>query len=72
VTKKTIENIENSRFDIGNFEYNEENDEFICPEKQRLKFLYEGYEKERKGNIDCIRELNVKNVNSPKMYKKKG
>jgi len=48
VNKTTTENIENNKFDIGNFEYNEENDEFICPENQRLKFLYEGYEKERK------------------------
>lgn len=48
VNKTTTENIEDNRFDIGNFEYNENNDEFICPENQRLKFLYEGYEKERK------------------------
>jgi transposase len=27
---------------------NEENDEFICPENKRLKFLREGYEKERR------------------------
>ena len=48
VNKTTTENIEGNRFDIGNFEYNEENNEFVCPENQRLKFLYEGYEKERK------------------------
>jgi transposase len=33
VTKKDTGNIENNRFDIGNFEYNEGNDEFICPEQ---------------------------------------
>jgi len=48
VTKTATENIEDRRFDIGNFEYIEENDEFICPENQRLKFSYEGYEKERR------------------------
>ncbi len=48
ITKKTTENIEDIRFNFSNFEYNEENDEFICPENQRLKFLYEGYENERK------------------------
>ena len=47
-TKTAIENVEEIRFDISNFEYKEENDEFICPENQRLKFLYEGYEKERR------------------------
>jgi transposase len=39
VTETKAENIEDIRFDICNFEYNEENDEFICPENQRLKFL---------------------------------
>ncbi|AAM06724.1 conserved hypothetical protein [Methanosarcina acetivorans C2A] len=48
VTKTITENVEELRFNISNFEYNEEIDEFICPENQRLKFLYEGYEKERK------------------------
>jgi transposase len=48
VTKKATGNIENNRFDIGNFEYNEGNDEFICPENKRMKFSYEGYEKERR------------------------
>jgi len=48
VTKKIKVNVEDIRFDISNFEYNEENDEFICPENQRLKFLREGYEKERR------------------------
>jgi transposase len=44
-TKKAAEeNVEYNRFDIDNFEYDEENDEFICPENQRLKYLYEGYE----------------------------
>ena len=47
VTKTITENVEDMRFDISKFEYDEENDEFICPEKQSLKFLYEGYEKER-------------------------
>src|SRR5665647_2147137 len=47
-TKTTTENVEDIKLDISNFEYNEENDEFICPENQRLKFLYEGYEKERR------------------------
>jgi len=37
VAKTATENIEDKRFDIGNFEYIEENDEFICPENQRLK-----------------------------------
>lgn len=48
VAKPKTERIEDKRFDPSNFEYDEENDEFICPENQRLKFLYEGYEKERK------------------------
>ena len=48
VTKTATKNVEDIRFYISNFEYNEENDEFICPENQKLKFLYEGYEKERK------------------------
>jgi transposase len=47
-TKTATENVEDIKLDISNFEYNEENDEFICPENQRLKFLYEGYEKERR------------------------
>ena len=47
-TKTVTKNTEDNRFDIGNFEYDEENDEFICPENQKLKFLYEGYEEERK------------------------
>jgi transposase len=47
VTKTTTENVEDIRFDISNFEYNEEIDKFICPEKKRLKFLHESYEKER-------------------------
>jgi transposase len=46
-TKTATENVEEIRFDVSNFEYKEENDEFICPENQRLKFLFEGYEKER-------------------------
>jgi transposase len=48
VTKTATESIEGNRFDIRNFGFNEENDEFICPENQRLKFSYEGYEKKRK------------------------
>jgi transposase len=43
--------------------YNEEIDEFICPENQRLKFLYESYEKKGRGYAEFTRELNVKNVN---------
>jgi transposase len=46
-TKTATENIEDIRFDISKFEYKEENDEFICPENKKLKFLHEGYEKER-------------------------
>jgi transposase len=48
VAKPKTENVEDTRFDTNNFEYDEENDVFISPENQRLKFLYEGYEKERK------------------------
>jgi len=48
ITKTITENVEDIRFDISNFEYNDKNDEFICPENQRLKFLHEGYEKERR------------------------
>jgi transposase len=48
VTKTITENVGEIRFDISKFEYNEENDEFICPENQKLKFSYEGYEKERR------------------------
>jgi transposase len=47
-TKTATENVEDIKLDTSNFEYNEENDEFICHENQRLKFLYEGYEKERR------------------------
>ena len=47
-TKTATENVEDIRFNIGNFEYDEENDEFICPENQRLKFLCENYEEKRK------------------------
>ncbi|RPJ73940.1 MAG: IS1182 family transposase [Alphaproteobacteria bacterium] len=48
VNKTVTENVEEIRFDISKFEYNEENDEFICPENKKLKFSYEGYEKERR------------------------
>ncbi len=48
VTKTITEKVEDVRFDISNFDYSEEIDEFICPENQRLKFLREGYEKERR------------------------
>jgi transposase len=47
-TKKGTETAEENRFEIDNFEYDEENDEFICPQNQKLKFLYEGYEEKRK------------------------
>jgi len=46
-TKTATENVDDNKFDISKFEYKEENDEFICPENKRLKFLHEGYEKER-------------------------
>jgi len=42
VTKTASENIKDIRFDIGNFEYNEENDEFICPEKSKIEILLRG------------------------------
>jgi transposase len=61
VNKTTTENIEDNRFNISNFEYNEENDEFICPENQRLKFLYEGYEKERKRKYRLYKGTECKN-----------
>jgi transposase len=48
VNKTATENVEDNRFDISSFRYDEENDEFICPENQKLKFIFEGYEKERK------------------------
>ena len=48
IAKSKTENVEDTIFDTSNFQYDEENDEFICPENQRLKFLYEGHEKERK------------------------
>jgi transposase len=53
-TKTATENVVDNSFDISHFGYDEENDEFICPENQKLKFVYEGYEKERlyKG-IEC-------------------
>ena len=47
-TKTETENVEDNRFNIDNFEYDEENDEFICPENQRLKFLSEAYEEKKK------------------------
>lgn len=60
VNKTTTENIEDNRFDIGNFEYNEENDKFICLENQKLKFLYRVMRKKGRENTDFIRELNEK------------
>ncbi|AKB74322.1 hypothetical protein MSLAZ_1061 [Methanosarcina lacustris Z-7289] len=48
VTKTATENVKVIRFNIGNFEYDEKNDEFICPENQRLKFLCENYEEKKK------------------------
>jgi transposase len=59
-TKTTTENVEDGRFDIINFEYNEENDEFICPENQKLKFVYEGYEKERKRKYRLYKGIECK------------
>jgi transposase len=58
--KAESENVEDHRFNIDNFEYDEEKDEFICPENQRLKFLREGYEKEGEST-EFTREQNVKN-----------
>jgi transposase len=46
--KTATEKVVDNSFDISHFGYDEENDEFICPENQKLKFVYEGYEKERK------------------------
>ena len=54
-SKSTTENVEDDRFNIGNFEYDEEKDEFICPENQRLKFSYEGYEEKRKRGYRIYR-----------------
>ena len=53
-TKTSTESVVDIRFVTSNFEYNEENDEFICPENQKLKFVYEGYEKERKKKIQTL------------------
>ena len=54
VTKTATKNVEDIRFYISNFEYNEENDEFICPENQKLKFLYEGYEKRKEKKVQNL------------------
>jgi len=48
IAKSKTENVEDIIFNTSNFQYDEENGEFICPENQRLKFLYKGYEKEKK------------------------
>ncbi|KKG86904.1 transposase [Methanosarcina mazei] len=60
-TKTSTESVDDIRFVTSNFKYNEENDEFICPENQKLKFVYEGYDKERK-NTDFTKVLNAENV----------
>jgi len=45
VTKTITENIEDVRFDISNFEYNEEIDEFIYPENAHEILLITGTKK---------------------------
>ncbi len=70
VTKTITENVKDIKFDISNFEYNEENDEFICPENQRLKFLHEVMRKKGEESTEFTRELNVKNVNLAKTVQK--
>ncbi len=70
VSKTITENVEDVRFDISNFDYNEEIDEFICPENQRLKFLRKGYEKERMRKYRIYKGTECQNVNLPKIVQK--
>lgn len=65
-SKKYEENVENYRFDTDNFEYDEANDEFICPLNQRLKFLYEGYEEKGKRNYRIYKGIECKKCESSK------
>jgi transposase len=65
-TKTATGNVEDIKFDIRNFEYKEENDEFICPENKRLKFLHEGYEKERGRKYRIYKGTECKECESSK------
>jgi transposase len=59
-TKTSTESVVDIRFVTSNFEYNEENDEFICPENQKLKFVYEGSDKVKKKNYRLYRGIECK------------
>ena len=73
VNKTATENIEDNRFDIGNFEYNEENDEFICPENQRLKFFMRVMRKKGERKYRIYKGTECKRCEfSKKLYKKNG
>ncbi len=49
--------VEIGRFDKTNFSYDEKNDEYVCPENNRLKFSYETYDKQKKRMIRSYRGL---------------
>jgi transposase len=66
VVKQKSEKVEDNRFDTSNFEYDDKNDEFVCPENKRLKFLYEGYEKERKRKYRLYKGTECKRCESRK------
>jgi transposase len=70
INKTSAEKVENNRFFISNFRYDEENDEFVCHENQKLKFVHEGYEKERKREYKLYTGIECKNVNLAKAVQK--
>lgn len=47
--KKKNEKVPNEGFDVDNFEYDKENDNFICPEGEKLKRIYKNPGTERSG-----------------------
>ncbi len=52
--------IEINKFDKRNFKYDETKNEYICPEKHKLKFSHKYYDKTKKKNIKIYRSINCK------------
>lgn len=50
-----------SKFDKINFKYDNNKDEYTCPEGFKLKFSYESYDKQKKKTIREYRGTNCKN-----------